>query len=252
LLFSYAIKFQDCLSDVSKITELKPSVKSNVLKALICLSKYIGTYTEFTKAFKNHGIKWTSPDSFKSFINIFSNNHHDTLIEWYKDASGILADNERLFLKFTLMSGLRKSEAIKSFNRLIELYKVNRLSDYYNSETNTLEHFRYADNLRGTKNVFITVLSSEMLSQICNSKTVSYSNIRKRLAKHRLPLRIKELRSFNNSYLRKHGLLSEMVDILAGRVPKSVFTRHYLKLSQNELSSQVLPLQVEMLKSVEA
>ena len=43
-------------------------------------------------------------------------------------------------------------------------------------------------------------------------------------------LRLKELRSYHNSYLRKkNGIISELVDVLAGRVPKSVFVRHYLR-----------------------
>lgn len=51
---------------------------------------------------------------------------------------------------------------------------------------------------------------------------------RPRLMRNRIPLRLKELRSYQNSYLRKNGIISELVDIIDGRVPKSVFTRHYL------------------------
>ena len=55
-------------------------------------------------------------------------------------------------------------------------------------------------------------------------------------------MRIKELRSYQNSYLRKNGVISELVDIQAGRVPKSVFCRHYLGESMKEFSKQVLTI----------
>ena len=43
-------------------------------------------------------------------------------------------------------------------------------------------------------------------------------------------MRIKELRSYFATYLRQHGILAEYIDLLQGRIPKSVFARHYLKL----------------------
>ncbi len=53
-------------------------------------------------------------------------------------------------------------------------------------------------------------------------------------------LRIKELRSYYATYLRKNGILAEYVDLVQGRIPKSVFARHYLKIEDlRELVSKV-------------
>jgi len=52
-----------------------------------------------------------------------------------------------------------------------------------------------------------------------------------------------ELRSYHNSYLRKNGIISELVDVLAGRVPKTVFARHYLGEEMKALSNQVLAIE---------
>jgi len=72
---------------------------------------------------------------------------------------------------------------------------------------------------------------------------VSYSAIRKRLARNRLNLRIKELRSYYATYLRQHGILAEYIDLLQGRIPKSVFARHYLKVDDfKALVSQVIAI----------
>jgi hypothetical protein len=115
LLYSYAAKYHEYLEEPSKINNLPASIKSNVLKSLVALSKFLGIYQEFCARFRNHGIRWTSTDtSFNSFLSIV-NNKHDTLATWLKESSKVLADNERLFLKFALLSGLRKSEAITSF-----------------------------------------------------------------------------------------------------------------------------------------
>jgi intergrase/recombinase len=58
-----------------------------------------------------------------------------------------------------------------------------------------------------------------------------YNNaIRKRLTRKELNLRFKELKSYFATYLRSQEILSEYIDLLQGRIPKSVFARHYLKL----------------------
>jgi hypothetical protein len=50
--------------------------------------------------------------------------------------------------------------------------------------------------------------------------------LRGRFLRRKIKLRLKELRSYHNRYLRKNGLISELVDVLAGRVPETVFCRH--------------------------
>ena len=79
-----------------------------------------------------------------------------------------------------------------------------------------------------------------MITEIDSSQPVSYNTIHCRLMRKSIPLRFKEPRSYQNSYLRKNGLISELVDILAGRVPKSVFARHYLKENIDEFKDRVL------------
>jgi intergrase/recombinase len=242
LLYSYAAKYHEYLEEPSKINSLPASIKSNVLKSLVALSKFLGIYQEFCAKFRNHGIRWTSTDtSFNSFLSIV-NNKHDTLATWLKESSKVLAENERLFLKFALLSGLRKSEAITSFNMIVEFANQNRLLEYYDVNIRCLCHFKYSQYLRHSKNVYVTPISTELLSEISKSRPVSYSTIRKKLSREGLPLRIKELRSYYATYLRQHNVISENIDLIQGRVPKSVFVRHYLKLNLSELSQQAISL----------
>jgi intergrase/recombinase len=84
-------------------------------------------------------------------------------------------------------------------------------------------------------------VANDLVQQITNSQPVTYSAIRKRLTRKKQTLRIKELRSYYATYLRKHGILAEYIDLIQGRIPKSVFARHYLKVEDlKELSSEVL------------
>jgi hypothetical protein len=65
-------------------------------------------------------------------------------------------DNEKLYLRFALLPGVRKEEAIKSFNLIINLSQQNKLNEYYNEELGILEHFKYGDLfLRQTKSLYL-------------------------------------------------------------------------------------------------
>jgi len=152
----------------------------------------------------------------------------------------ILRDNEKLFLRFVLMSGLRKAEAIKSFNLIIKLQEEGKLDSYY--KDGVLEHFRYPELFfRRTKMTYISTVTKDLVAEIAQSKPVSYFAIRKRIVSHKQSVRIKELRSYFATYLRQNGILAEYIDLLQGRIPKSVFARHYLKVEDiKELVNKVL------------
>jgi intergrase/recombinase len=170
---------------------------------------------------------------------------------WIREVQPLLYDDERLFLRFLAVTGLRKIEAIASFNMIIELNARGKLGEYYNEDSSTLEHFKFGRLfLRGTKNAFISIVPKAMIPEIANSQPVTYDAIHCRLMRRRIPLRLKELRSYHNSYLRKNGIISELVDVLAGRVPKSVFCRHYPGMDMKTFSSQVLAITEKLEKAL--
>ena len=64
-------------------------------------------------------------------------------------------------------------------------------------------------------------------------------------------LRIKALRSYYLNYLRKHGILSEICDLLQGRCGKSVMISHYTKIdSMKDLSQRVLEITANIEESL--
>ena len=69
------------------------------------------------------------------------------------------------------------------------------------------------------------------------------------MRKH-IRLKLKEFRLYHNSYLRKNGIITELVDVLAGRVPKSVFCRHYLGMDMKSYNNQVLSITAKLEESL--
>jgi len=257
LIYTYSIKYQALLDNPAEIQNIAVSIRSNVLRALVNLAKYLGHYEEFKTSLKQYGIKWAVTDnSFTSFLAIVNNNH-STLGKWYNDALAVLDDNEKLYLRYMVLSGLRKAEGIESFNLIIELAGKGKLSEYWNSNLGILEHFKMLDTngkhifLRRTKNCYLSAITEDLVKDIATSKYVYYTTIRKHLEKHKLTLRIKELRSYYATYLRNNGIISELVDLLQGRIPKDVFCRHYLKIEDMQtLTSQVIGITSKMESSL--
>jgi intergrase/recombinase len=70
------------------------------------------------------------------------------------------------------------------------------------------------------------------------------------ILRRKLKLILKELRSYHKSYIRQNGIISELVDVLAGRVPKSVFARHYLGEDMKSFSNQVLEIEANLVETL--
>jgi intergrase/recombinase len=226
--------------DLRELQLLSPSVRDHVIKALIALSKYSGVYDSFKSKLKNYGIKLSTPDTFSAFLRILNGNSSDVL-KWYNEAKPILRENERIFLKYVLYSGLRKEEGIKSFNRIIELFKANKLSEYYDTNLNCLMHFKYPkDFIRRTKNCFISFALENLIMEIANSEPITYGMIRKRLHRNKLKCRINELRDYFGTYLLQHGILEPEINLLQGRIPPSIFIKHYWSPKLSELRDRTL------------
>ena len=228
IVLCYARKYVHLLSgNLRDLDFLNPSVKTHAVKSLIVLSKFLGVQKHFKTRLEEYDIKVQRPDAFSSFLRIM-NNHNSDLLEWNKKASEVLRPNEKLFLRFLLLIGLRTGEAIESFNLIIKLSKENRLSDYYDNEQSLLQHFQFKEKfIRGTKNAYVSFVPSQLVSEVCNSEELTYAQIIKRVTRKGLKLRLNEYRDCFGSFLVRNNLIREEVDLLCGRIPPSIFMRHY-------------------------
>jgi len=238
MILRYVRTYINYIDNPSMLETFNCSKKNNVLKSLIAYSKYHGFYEEFRKRIKAYGVKWSRSSSIDAFFRIMSNSNNDVL-KWYNKVIKILDNNTlSLYLKFALMSGIRKSEAINSFNVMVDLGNKGRINDYYNEEIEILEHFKYPKLFfRNTKNVFISMIPKDLIMEIVKCKPITYHVIGKRL--HRRGVRINELRDFYATFIVRHGLIREEVDLLQGRISKSIFVRHYWSPAIKELRHRV-------------
>jgi intergrase/recombinase len=132
-------------------------------------------------------------------------------------------------IKFATLTGLRPSETIESVTLL---NVINIDNKYYNPKRQALEHFRFADIfLRTTKKAYISFVSPEILNIVQNLKDVpSHNAIRLACRKRGIKCDMRFCRKIYASHLRQSGIESEIVDLLQGRVPRTVFARHPYKL----------------------
>jgi len=224
------------LRDIDLITE---SCRNNAIKSLIILSKYMGYHEEFKSALKSYGIKLYRPDALVCFTRLYTNTNSD-LWQWYTDVQPVLNANEKLLFEYLRLSGLRKEEGVTSFNKIIELSKQNKLDCYVN-EDGFLEHFQFKKLfLRGTKNVYLSIVPKRLIDEIVKSEPVGYNAILKRLQRRKMRSRICELRDAYGTFMIQNGLIKEEVDLLQGRIPPSIFIRHYWSPSFKELKERTL------------
>ncbi len=230
------------LRDIDLIPE---STRNNSIKALIILSKYLGCHEEFRSALKSYGIKLHRPDAFYSFTRMYTN-HNSDLWQWYTNVQLVLNPNEKLPLEYLRLSGLRKEEGIVSFNKIIELSKVGKLDSYLNAD-GLLEHFQFKKLfLRGTKNAYLSIVPKDLVEQITASRPVGYNAIIKRLQRRKMRCRINELRNNYGTFMVRNGLIKEEVDLLQGRIPPSIFIRHYWSPSFADLRNRTLEALTKM------
>ena len=222
------------LSELESFTKAK---KAHVLKSLIALSKYLGVYEDFKKKIKSYGIKWEKQDALESFLRIVK--PKEELIDCVKKCLK-LDKNLATFVEFLTISGLRKGEAINSFNLIIELAKEGKLNEYYDFGLQSLEHFRFKKFLRRTKNVFFSFIPEDLIWKISSCRPINETWIKRRLRENGLKIRMNELRSYFATFMLKNGLLREEVDLLQGRMGTSIFMRHYFSPQIYELRDRVL------------
>ena len=239
-ILEHSRKHYQLFSNVNGILSIKPTARNNTINALTALSRFLGTYDTFMADLKQHGVKRYKPDAIQSFTRIFNSEAHKGLGEWYKQAIELV--NEKLYLEFMLLSGVRAMEGIKSFNLIVELGSKYS-QDYYNEKTQFLEHFRYPKLfLRSSKNVYVSAVPRVLLDKISKSTKITYYGIDKKLNKAKRGMKVKQLRSYYATTMREKGLLSEQIDLMQGRVGKSIFLHHYFKADPLQLSNRILEL----------
>jgi len=87
--------------------------------------------------------------------------------------------------------------------------------------------------------VYISLIPEELIDKIAACEPITYSMRKGRLYRREIRMRVDELRDHWGTFLLDHGLIKEEVDLLQGRVGKSIFVRHYWSPAITELRDRV-------------
>jgi intergrase/recombinase len=155
-------------------------------------------------------------------------------------------------IKFACLVGLRPAEVVESVKLINDKEAFQK---YYNPDRRALEHYKFGKQfLRTTKACYISVVSPEILELVQNLDKVpkSYDDIRLAcytIGKTRCDLRF--ARKIFASWLHKSGVSSVIIDLLQGRVPKSVLVQHYLVPVGVDYKTKVLEAVHQLKKEIE-
>jgi intergrase/recombinase len=211
------------------LLSLQPDKRIHAMKALSNLAKFTGKYDVWLQLRQRYNLKWsTGTEKLDAFERFFDDNKTlDTMLQWLRQVRQELPKSYSNFFVFCTLTGLRASECVACI-RLIK--GPESFKTYYNEGRQCLEHFRFAKVfIRRTKAAYISLVDKEILeiAQNCTNNPPSYNALKKALRHRSLDMQLKYCRKIYASYLRQNGIESEVVDLLQGRVPKSVFARHY-------------------------
>jgi hypothetical protein len=228
-------------ADASPLMHLSPRNKQHALTALANLSKYTGRYDQFLQLRQRYNLKWSSGnDSMQSFERFFNEELTlDAMLQRIKETMEKLPAHMARIVQFACLVGLRPAEVIES----VKLINDKEASPtYYNESRQCLEHYKFPSLfLRQTKKCYVSFVTSEIVDIVRNNNSAqssllpdnkkeeipSYNAIRLTCRRRAIKCDLRFCRKIYGSWLRLQGIESEIVDLLQGRVPKSVFARHY-------------------------
>jgi hypothetical protein len=129
--------------DASEILTFSDTKRRHVMEALVCLSKYQGTYNTWKEIKERYQLKWTSPDGLEVFQSIFNNEkNYSSMLSWLKNAIAQIPKPYANILIYATLTGLRPTEACHS----IALFQTD-LQVYLKQDKMILEHYKYPENL---------------------------------------------------------------------------------------------------------
>jgi hypothetical protein len=202
----------------------------HIMKAISSLARFSGQVPAWYEIKQRYNLTWsTGNEKLDAFQRFFDDGKSlDSMLQWVRDALKILPAQMGEAIKWSTLTGLRTAESLQAI-RLIN--DPIAFKTYYDSDRQILQHFKFPELfLRRTKTVYITIVDNELLriAQNAASNPLSYDRIRYACAASGgLDFHMAYCRKIYASWLRQSGIENEIVDLLQGHVPKTVFARHY-------------------------
>jgi len=228
-MVSYARQYKSCLDsgDLSCLFQLSSGKKRLVMSSLSALSKYLGVYDYWKRLIRQYQLKWSGKSKDEIVIaRLTKVQNPEEVFEWIKAVKKARPDYEA-FMDFIAITGLRFIEAVTSYNLIRKLEKEGKLYEYYDSDKEVLEHYKFKELfLRKAKKVFVSFVPREVIERIIENGKLGKSGIQTAVKRLGLPLRFGDVREVHGTLLLRYLSESE-VNFLHGRISGSVFMTNY-------------------------
>ena len=168
------------------------------------------------------------------------------MLNWLNSSIARISKPYANILIYTTLTGLRPTEACQSI-ALIQ----GDLQNYLKADKMILEHYHYPEiYIRNSKKAFISIVDDTIIKIGREAANCGYNALRNYLVRRKLGMNMSYCRKIFATYLRTKGVEQETIDLLQGRIPKSVFARHYFRPDfaniQNEIRKSLSILRNEI------
>jgi hypothetical protein len=235
--------------DAQSMLQLSPQKRLHVMKSLTCLSKFLGCHdTTWMTMKRKYNLKWTTGNGcLETFERCYGDDSKslDTMLQWLRQMRQELPVSYSNVFLFCTLTGLRTNECLQA----ISLIKnPEHLQTYYQPSKQTLEHFRFPQLfIRRTKAAYISLVTPEFLDIARNTVTpckytkIMHAVVRSKKLRINGEMNMRYCRKIFAFYLRQSaGIESEIIDLLQGRTPNTVFAKHYFRPNLQQYSEKVL------------
>jgi hypothetical protein len=224
----YSKKFYRCLldRDLKPLLDLSKDQCAHCMNALSSLSKFLGVHDEFSVLIKKYGLKWSVRSDDLVIARFTKTVDPLDLFNWIKEVKTNCIDLCD-FMDFMATTGMRYDEAVESYNLIVKLSRENKLKEYYDSDRDVLEHFRFKKIfLRRTKKAFISFVPKELIERIRDNKLLNRYTIQTRVKRKTKQLKFSTMREVHGTLSTRH--LNEVeINFLHARVSSNVFMQNY-------------------------
>jgi hypothetical protein len=255
----YAREFAHVLQsgDAQPLLQLSADKRLHVMKSLACLSKFLGCHdTTWMTIKRKYNLKWTSR---KGALDIFErcygddSSNLDTMLQWLRQMRQELPSSYYNVFLFCTLTGLRTNECFEAIRLIRDPITFERC---YDRSGQVLRHYAFPEVfIRKTKAAYISLVNEELMDIVrygitispCNYMKVMYFVVRYK----GLRMNMHYCRKIYSSYLRQYaGIESEIIDLMQGRIPSTVFAKHYFRPNLQQYTGRVLDALKELQQAI--
>ena len=222
--FSYILQE----GNAQDLMSVSPETRQHAMKSLASLSKYMGIYDRWLDIIRKYQLKWPKKEGLSVFDEIFNNSEesYSSMLKWIKTSMQKLPGSFGHLILFNTLTGLRPDEGYRAMN----LIKTNA-SNYVDEKRMLLMHYKFPNIfLRVSKKAYVSIINEDILKVAVEAEPVTdYRILRNKFVEFSLPMNMYYCRKVFATYLRNRGIESEIIDLLQGRTPSSIFVNHYYR-----------------------